>query len=102
MDADWKAAMGVDDDFEGIAARTFSLFRARLVIHDADETILANTVRRAARAGVLKGKVTALIDSSPVHGAGAVAGTYELVRKLAAKVARAAGDDLDADLATRA
>ncbi|MGH8571847.1 MAG: transposase, partial [Gammaproteobacteria bacterium] len=50
----------------------------------------------------LKGKVTALIDSSPVHGAGAVADTYELVRKLAAKVARAAGDDLDADLAARA
>jgi transposase len=102
VDADWKAAMGVDDDFCGIAPRTFSLFRARLVIHDGDETILANTVAKAVAAGVLRGKLTALIDSTPVHGAGAVADTYELVRKLAAKVARVAGDDLDADLAGRA
>lgn len=102
VDADWKAAMGVDDDFCGIAPRTFSLFRARMVIHDGDETILSNTVAKAVEAGVLRGKLTALIDSTPVHGAGAVADTYELVRKLAAKVARAAGDGLDADLAGRA
>ena len=102
VDADWKAAMGVDDDFAGIAPRTFSLFRARLVIHDADETILRTTVEKAVQAGVLRGKVTALIDSSPVHGAGAVADTYELVRKLAARLARAAGDDLGAELAERA
>ncbi|MGQ0521201.1 MAG: IS1182 family transposase, partial [Actinomycetota bacterium] len=102
VDADWKAAMGVDDDFEGIAPRTFSLFRARLVIHDADETILRRTVDKAVEAGILRGKLTALIDSSPVHGAGAVADTYELVRKLAARLARAAGEDLDADLASQA
>ncbi|MDP9386843.1 MAG: transposase, partial [Actinomycetota bacterium] len=102
VDADWKAAMGVDDDFEGIAPRTFSLFRARLVLHDGDEAILRRTVEKAVAAGVLGGKVTALIDSTPVHGAGAVADTYELVRKLAAKVARVAGDDLDPGLATRA
>lgn len=102
VDADWKAAMGVDDDFCGIAARTFSLFRARMVIHDGDETILSNTVKAAVEAGILKGKITALIDSSPVHGAGAVADTYELLRKLAARVARVAGEDLDAELSARA
>lgn len=102
VDADWKAAMGVDDDFCGIAPRTFSLFRARMVIHDADETILRNTLAKAVDAGVLRGKLTALIDSTPVHGAGAVADTYELVRKLAAKVARAAGDDLAPELADAA
>lgn len=102
VDADWKAAMGVDDEFCGIAPRTFSLFRARMVIHDADETILANTVAKAVAAGVLRGKLTALIDSTPVHGAGAVADTYELVRKLAAKVARVAGDDLEPELADAA
>jgi transposase len=102
VDADWKAAMGVDDDFGGIAARTFSLFRARMVIHDADGTILSNTIKAAVEAGVLKGKITALIDSSPVHGAGAVADTYEIVRKLAARVARAAGENIDAELAARA
>jgi hypothetical protein len=35
VDLDWKAALGVDRDFKGIAATTFSLFRARLVLHDA-------------------------------------------------------------------
>ena len=29
VDSDWKAAMGVDDFFEGIGATTFSLMRAR-------------------------------------------------------------------------
>lgn len=32
VDGDWKAAMGVDDDFCGVAARTFSLFRAPAMI----------------------------------------------------------------------
>src|SRR4051812_13702533 len=36
VDADWKAAMGVDDEFTGIAPRTFSLMRSRMVVHDAD------------------------------------------------------------------
>src|SRR5271165_1072017 len=31
VDADWKAAMGVDDDFAGIAPRTFGLMRARML-----------------------------------------------------------------------
>ena len=67
VDADWKAAMGVDDDFCGIAPRTFSLFRARMVIHDGDETILSNTVAKAVAAGVLRGKLTALIDSGAIR-----------------------------------
>ncbi|HVL26538.1 MAG TPA: transposase, partial [Acidimicrobiales bacterium] len=39
VDADWKAAMGVDDDFEGIGATTFSLMRARMVLKDADSEL---------------------------------------------------------------
>lgn len=80
VDADWKAAMGVDDDFEGIGARTFSLMRSRMVVHDADSELFKATLVKAVEAGIFKGKLTAIIDSSPVHGAGAVADTYELVR----------------------
>ena len=40
--------------------------------------------------------MTAIIDSSPVHGAGAVADTYELIRGFLRKVVRAAGGRLDA------
>jgi transposase len=43
VDADWKAAMGVDDDFGGIGATTFSLMRARMVAHDTDGELLKAT-----------------------------------------------------------
>lgn len=99
VDSDWKAAMGVDDFFEGIGATTFSLMRARMVAHDADGALFERTLRRAVDAGIFKGPLTAIIDSSPVHGA--VASTYELVRKLTRRLARALGEHLDAAVAAR-
>ena len=50
VDADWKAAMGVDD-FEGIGARTFSLMRSRMVVHDADSELVKATLVRRSRPG---------------------------------------------------
>jgi len=94
VDADWKAAMGVDDEFTGIGATTFSLMRSRMVLHDADAELFKATLVKAVKAGILKGKLTAIIDSSPVHGAGAVADTYELVRGFLRQVVRAAGERL--------
>ena len=82
VDSDWKAAMGVDDWFEGIGATTFSLMRARMVAHDADGALFAKTLERAVQKGIFRQPLTAVIGSSPVHGAGAVASTYELVRKM--------------------
>ena len=102
VDSDWKAAMGVDDYFEGIGATTFSLMRARMVLHDADAKLFEKTLAKAVAAGVFKGKLTAIIDSSPVHGAGALADTYELVRKVAGRLARALGGHLDPALAAQA
>lgn len=99
VDADWKAAMGVDDEFTGIAATTFSLMRSRMVVNDADATLFEATLAKAVEAGIFKGKLTAIIDSSPVHGAGAVADTYELIRGFLAKVVRAAGERLGAEVA---
>jgi Transposase DDE domain/Transposase domain (DUF772) len=94
VDADWKAAMGVDDEFTGIAPRTFSLMRSRMVVHDADAELFKRTIEKAVAAGILKGRLTAIIDSSPVHGAGAVADTYELIRGFLRQVVRAAGERL--------
>jgi Transposase DDE domain/Transposase domain (DUF772) len=94
VDADWKAAMGVDDDFEGIAARTFGLMRARMIAHDADNRLFEATVAKAVRAGIFKGRLTAIIDSSPVNGAGAVADSYELIRGFVRQAVRAAGGRL--------
>ncbi len=94
VDADWKAAMGVDDDFGGIGATTFSLMRARMVVHDADADLFEATLAKAVAAGIFKARLTAIIDSSPVHGAGAVADTYELVRGFLRQAVRAAGQHL--------
>jgi hypothetical protein len=102
VDSDWKAAMGVDDWFEGIGATTFSLMRARLVAHDADNALFEKTLERAVQKGIFKEPLTAVIDSSPVHGAGAVASTYELVRKMMGRLARAMGGHLDAALRAKA
>jgi hypothetical protein len=96
VDADWKAAMGVDDDFEGIAATTFSLMRSRMVATEADAKPFEATLARAVETGILRGKLTTIIDTSPVHGAGAVADTYELIRGFLKKTVRAAGPELPA------
>jgi hypothetical protein len=98
VDADWKAAMGVDDDFGGIAPTTLSLMRARMTLHEGDMAVFEATLAKAVKAGIFKGKLTAIIDSSPVHGAGNVADTYELIRKMIGRLARAMGGHLDAEL----
>ncbi len=99
VDADWKAAMGVDDEFTGIAPTTFSLMRARMVAADADGTLFEKTIEAAVDKGVLRGKLTAIIDSSPVHGAGALCDTYELIRGFIRQATKAAGDRLGAEAA---
>ena len=68
--SDWKAAMGVDDWFEGIGATTFSLMRARMVAHDADGALFEKTLERAVEKGIFKEPLMAVIDSSPAHGRG--------------------------------
>lgn len=69
-DADWKAAMGADDDFGGIGATTFALMPARMVAHDGDAMLFEATLAKAVTAGIFKGPLTTIIDSPPMHGAG--------------------------------
>ena len=95
VDLDWKSAMGVDDDFPGIAPRTFSLMRARMLVADADNKLFNKTLEKAVAAGIFgTEKLTAIIDSSPVYGAGAVSDTYELIRGFLRQGVKAAGDRL--------
>lgn len=93
VDLDWKAALGLELDHQGFGATTFSLFRARVVVHDADQALFKKTVAKAVDKGLFPKKVLALIDSSPVLGAGAVQDTYELIRSAIQKLVRAAGED---------
>lgn len=92
-DLDWKHALGLDVDHGGIGATTFSLFRARVVLHDADQQLFRATLRRAVEHGLFGRRILALIDSSPVLGAGAVADTYALVTSAIRKLVAAAGQD---------
>ncbi|MGH9125605.1 MAG: IS1182 family transposase, partial [Acidimicrobiales bacterium] len=101
VDSDWKAAMGVDDWFEGIGATTFSLMRARMVAHDADGALFEKTLEHAVETGIFTEPLRAIIDSSPVHGSGAVAETYELIRKAAGRLVRALGGRIDAELSAK-
>lgn len=93
VDLDWKMALGLPADHSGIGATTFSLFRARVVLHDADQAMFRKTVRKAVEAKLFPRKVLALIDSSPVLGAGAVLDTYELLRRAIGQVVRSVGED---------
>src|SRR6266536_2673859 len=93
VDLDWKMALGLPADHPGIGATTISLFRARVVLHDADQALFRKTVRKACDAGLFPRKVLGLIDSSPVLGAGAVCDTYGLLRRAIAQVVRSVGED---------
>lgn len=90
-DLDWKRALGIDADAVPFHATTLCVFRSRLLINDADERVLNATLRRAVDAGLFPKKVLALVDSTGVMGAAAVADTYELVRQAIAKVVNSAG-----------
>lgn len=93
VDLDWKMALGLPADHPGIGATTFSLFRSRVVLHDADQALFRATVRRAVEAKLFPRKILALIDSSPVLGAGAVMDTYDLIRGAIRGVVRAVGEE---------
>jgi IS5 family transposase len=72
-------------------ATTLSVFRSRLLINDADERVLKATLVRAVDAKLFPNKVLALVDSTGVMGAAAVADTYELVRQAIGKVVNSGG-----------
>src|SRR5437667_3651232 len=69
VDLDWKHALGVPSDFPGIGATTFSLFRARVILHHADQALFRKTVRKAVEAGLFPRKVLAL-SSTPCRCSG--------------------------------
>jgi transposase len=94
-DLDWKWALGLEADEVPFHHTTLSVFRSRLLVNDADERVLRATLERAVAAGLFPKKVLAIVDSTGVMGAAAVADTYELIRQAIAKVISAA-DGADA------
>lgn len=90
-DLDWKRALGLDADVVPFHHTTLSVFRSRLLVNDTDEAVLRATLKRAVAAGLFPNKVLAIVDSTGVMGAAAVADTYELIRQAIAKVVGAGG-----------
>ncbi len=93
-DLDWKRALGLEADEVPFHHTTLSVFRTRLLVNDADERVLRATLERAVEAGLFPRRVLAIVDSTGVMGAAAVADTFTLLRQAIAKVASAAGDRL--------
>src|SRR6266545_2933750 len=90
-DLDWKRALGIEADTIPFHHTSFSVFRSRLLVNDADGVVLARSIERAVAAGLFAKKVLAIADSTGVMGAAAVADTYELIRAAIAKLVAAAG-----------
>jgi hypothetical protein len=61
-----------------------------MVVHEASATVFDAVLARAVKARVFRQPLVAIVDSSPVRGAGAVADTYELIRGFLATATRAA------------
>jgi len=90
-DLDWKRAPGIEADVVPFHHTSFSVFRSRLLVNDADGVALVRTIERAVGAGLFAKRVLAIADSTGVMGAAAVADTYELIRAAIAKLVAATG-----------
>lgn len=93
-DLDWKRALGLDADEVAFHHSTLSVFRTRLLVNDADEAVLRATLERGVEVGLFPKRVLAIVDSTGVMGAAAVADTFSLLRQAIAKLSSAAGDRL--------
>src|SRR5438309_11506694 len=51
-DLDWKRALGLDAEDIPFHHTTLSVFRSRLLVNDADETVLKTTIARAVERGL--------------------------------------------------
>lgn len=90
-DLRWKVALDLDlySIKAPFARSTYQAFRARLTLGERDGLAFQASVRTAAKAGLIPETLRLAIDSSPVHGKGAVRDTYNLISHAIAIVLRA-------------
>jgi hypothetical protein len=91
FDMRWKVALNLPLDFPGIDPSSLVVFRKRLLAYGQERYAFDRLLVVGRATGFLPDKVTVLIDTTPVKGAGAVQDTYTLLRKGTRKVLRAAG-----------
>jgi len=91
FDLRWKVALRLPLDYPGFDSSSLTHFRQRLVENGQERYAFDRLVAVGRAAGFIPDKVTLLIDTTPVKGAGAVQDTYTLLRKGIRKLLRAAG-----------
>lgn len=88
-DLRWKVALNLGIDEVGFDATSLCRFRSRLLLHDKERLFFERTVKAAKEVGLIHAEVAAVVDSTPVLGAGAVQDTYNLLRSAVRKVLQA-------------
>jgi len=90
-DLRWKVALHLPLDYAGFHPSSLSVFRARLATYGKERYAFDRFIQVGREAGFIPDKVTLLIDTTWVKGAGAVQDTYTLIRKSVRKLLKAMG-----------
>jgi len=90
-DLRWKVALDLPLDYRGFDPSSLTNFRKRLLENGQERYAFSRFIAVGREAGFIPDRVTLLIDTTNVKGAGAVQDTYTLLRKGIRKLLRAAG-----------
>jgi hypothetical protein len=91
FDMRWKVALDLPLDFPGFDSSSLSVYRKRVMEHGKERYAFDRFIQVGRAAGFIPDKVTLLIDTTPTKGAGAVQGSYTLLRKGTRKLLKALG-----------
>jgi hypothetical protein len=98
-DRRWQLVLGtLGHEKAPFGQGTLVRFRMRAMAHDLDKKLVERTVEMAKRSGKFGWKALRVaLDSSPLHGAGRVEDTWNLIGRAMSKVVHAVGLALDID-----
>lgn len=98
-DRRWQLVLGTLDDEEApFGQGTLVRFRTRMIANDLDKKLVERTVELAKKTGGFGWKqLRVALDSSPLHGAGRVEDTWNLIGRAMSKVVHAVSLALDID-----
>lgn len=90
-DRRWQLVLGtLDDEDAPFGQGTLVRFRMRMVVNDLDKKLVERTVELAKKTGKFGWKkLRVALDSSPLHGAGRVEDTWNLIGRAMSKVVHA-------------
>lgn len=101
-DRRWQLVLGtLGRDEAPFGQGTLVRFRTRMIAHDLDKKLVDRTVELAKKTGGFGWKgVRVALDSSPLHGAGRVEDTWNLIGRAMSKVVHAVSLALGVDEST--